>query len=69
MISRLIYLFVLLASAVLLGLGMYYQYALHLHSCAPQVLIRCALVLVALFALFVVAIHSGKIVRIVDRAS
>ena len=65
MLSRLIYLFILLAAATLLGLGMYFQYAWHLHSCAPQVLTRYALVLVALFALFVVAVHSGKIVRIV----
>ena len=65
MLSRLIYLFVLLASASLLGLGMYFQYTWHLHSCAPQVLVRYALVLVALFALFIVAIHSGKIIRIV----
>jgi len=54
-----------LASASLLGLGMYFQYALHLHSCAPQVLVRYAFVLAALLALFVVAIWSGKIVRIV----
>jgi protein dithiol:quinone oxidoreductase len=65
MISRLIYLAVLLASALLLGLGMYFQYALHLHSCSPQVLIRYALVFTALLALFVVAINAGKIVRIV----
>ncbi len=68
MIGRLIYLVVLLASALLLGLGMYFQYALHLHPCGPQVLVRYALVLAALFALFVVAIHSGKLVRIVMSA-
>ena len=68
MIGRLIYLVVLLASALLLGLGMYFQYALHLHPCGPQVLVRYALVLAALFALFVVAIHSGKLVRIVISA-
>jgi len=65
MIKRLIYLAVLLASALLLGLGMYFQYALHLHPCSPQVLVRYALVVAALFALFVVAINAGKIVRIV----
>ena len=65
MISRLIYLFIVLASASLLGLGMYVQYTLHLHSCAPQVLVRYALVLAALLALFVVAIWSGRVVRIV----
>ena len=64
MINRLVYLAVLLASALLLGLGMYFQYALHLHACSPQVLVRYALVFAALFALFVVAIHAGKIVRI-----
>jgi protein dithiol:quinone oxidoreductase len=64
MIARLIYLSVLLASALLLGLGMYYQYALHLHPCGAQVLVRYALVLTALFALVVVAINAGKAVRI-----
>lgn len=64
MIARLIYLSILLASALLLGLGMYYQYALHLQPCAPQVLVRYALVLAALFALFAVAIDAGKAVRI-----
>jgi disulfide bond formation protein DsbB len=68
MIGRLIYLVVVLASALLLGLGMYFQYALHLHPCAPQVLVRYALALAALFALFVVAIHAGKLVRIVMSA-
>ena len=64
MIARLIYLSVLLASALLLGLGMYYQYALHLQPCAPQVLVRYALVFAALFALIAVAIDAGKVVRI-----
>ena len=64
MINRLIYLAVLLASALLLGLGMYFQFVLHLHACSPQVLVRYALVFAALFALFVVAINAGKIVRI-----
>lgn len=43
---------------------MYFQYVLHLHACNPQVLVRYALVFAALFALFVVAINAGKIVRI-----
>ena len=64
MIARLIYLCVLLASALLVGLGMYYQYALHLQPCAPQVLVRYALVFAALFALIAVAIDAGKAVRI-----
>jgi disulfide bond formation protein DsbB len=64
MIARLIYLSVLLASALLLGLGMYYQYALHLHPCAPQVLVRYALVFTALFALIPVAINAGKMARV-----
>jgi disulfide bond formation protein DsbB len=64
MIARLIYLSVLLASALLLGLGMYYQYALRLHPCAPQVLVRYALVFAALFALVAVAINAGKLVRV-----
>jgi disulfide bond formation protein DsbB len=64
MIARLIYLSILLASALLVGLGMYYQYALHLQPCAPQVLVRYALVLAALFALIAVAINAGKAVRI-----
>ncbi len=63
MIARLIYLSVLVASALLLGLGMYYQYALKLHPCAPQILVRYALVLAALFALVAVAINAGKAVR------
>jgi len=65
MISRIIYLAILLASALLLGLGMYFQYALHLHPCSPQVLVRYALVFAALFALFVVAVNAAKIVRII----
>jgi disulfide bond formation protein DsbB len=64
MIARLIYLSVLLASVLLLGLGMYFQQASHLQTCAPQVLVRYALVFVALFALFVVVVHAGKLVRI-----
>jgi disulfide bond formation protein DsbB len=65
MIGRLIYLSILLASALLLGLGMYFQYALRLESCGGQVLVRYALVLVALLALFAVAVNAGKLVRIV----
>jgi protein dithiol:quinone oxidoreductase len=64
MIARLIYLSILLASALLLGLGMYYQYALHLQACAPQVLVRYALVVAALFALIAVAFDAGKALRI-----
>jgi disulfide bond formation protein DsbB len=64
MIARLTYLSVLLASALLLGLGMYYQYALKLHPCAPQILVRYALVFAALFALVAVAINAGKVVRV-----
>jgi disulfide bond formation protein DsbB len=63
MIARLIYLSVLVVSALLLGLGMYYQYALKLHPCAPQILVRYALVLAALFALVAVAINAGKALR------
>jgi disulfide bond formation protein DsbB len=68
MIARLIYLSVLLASALLLGLGMYFQHAQHLQTCAPQVLVRYALVFVVLLALFVVAVDAGKLVRIVMSA-
>lgn len=68
MFARLIYLAVLIASALLLGLGMYFQHAEHLQTCAPQVLVRYALVFVALFALFAVAIDAGKLVRIVMSA-
>lgn len=64
MIARLIYLCVLLASALLLGLGMYYQYALRLHPCGPQVLVRYGLVFAALFALVAVALNGGKLLRV-----
>jgi len=64
MIARLIYLTILVASALLLGLGMYYQYALHLQACGPQVLVRYALVLAALLALIAVAFDAGKALRI-----
>jgi len=64
MIARLIYVFALLASALLLGLGMYLQYALHLQSCGPQVLVRYALMLAGLFALVALITGAGKIVRI-----
>jgi disulfide bond formation protein DsbB len=68
MIARLIYLSVVLASALLLGLGMYYQYALGLRPCAATVLTRYALIFAGLFALFAVAVDAGKIVRIVVSA-
>jgi len=68
MIARLIYLSVVLGSALLLGLGMYYQYALGLQPCGVTVLTRYALILAGLFAVFVVAIDAGKIVRIVMSA-
>ncbi len=64
MIARLIYLFALLASVLLLGLGMYIQYSMHLQSCGPQVLVRYALMLAGLFALLALIIGTGKIVRI-----
>jgi protein dithiol:quinone oxidoreductase len=64
MIPRLIYVFALLASALLLGLGMYLQYSLHLQSCGPQVLVRYALMLAGLFALLALITGAGKIVRI-----
>ena len=64
MIARLIYVFALLASALLLGLGMYLQYAQHLQSCGPQVLVRYALMLAGLFALVALITGGGKIVRI-----
>lgn len=64
MVARLIYVFALLASALLLGLGMYLQYARHLPSCGPQVLVRYALMLAGLFALVALITGSGKIVRI-----
>lgn len=68
MIARLIYLSVVLVSALLLGLGMYYQYALGLRPCAATVLTRYALIFAGLFALFAVAVDAGKIVRIVISA-
>ncbi len=64
MIARLIYLFALLASVLLLGLGMYIQYSMHLQSCGPQVLVRYALMLAGLFALLALITGTGKIVRI-----
>ena len=64
MIARLSYLFVLLASALLLLLGMYFQHALRLQSCAPLVVIRYALVIAGLVALLAVAIGAGKLVRV-----
>jgi len=64
-IARLIYLSVALGSALLLGLGMYYQYALGLQPCAATVLTRYALVFAGMLAVFAVAIDAGKIVRIV----
>jgi len=64
MIARLIHVFALLASALLLGLGMYLQYAQHLQSCGPQVLVRYALMLAGLFALVALIMGGGKIVRI-----
>jgi disulfide bond formation protein DsbB len=68
MIARLIYVFALLASALLLGLGMYLQYSLHLQSCGPQVLVRYALMLAGLFALVALITGAGKIVRIATSA-
>jgi len=65
MIARLTYLFVLLASVLLLGVGMYFQHALRLHSCAPVVFVRYALVLIALLGLLALAISAAKLVRIV----
>jgi disulfide bond formation protein DsbB len=65
MFTRLIYLFVLLAGALLLGLGAYFQYALHLQPCAPHVLVRYGLVFACLFALLALITGTGKIVRIV----
>ncbi len=64
MIARLIYLFALLASVLLLGLGMYIQYSMHLQSCGAQVLVRYALMLAGLFALLALITGTGKIVRI-----
>ncbi len=64
MVARLIYVFALLGSALLLGLGMYLQYAQHLQSCGPQVLVRYALMLAGLFALIALITGGGKVVRI-----
>lgn len=68
MVARLIYLAVLLASVLLLGLSMYYQHALRLQPCGALVLVRYGLVFVALLALVALAIGAGKIVRIVMSA-
>src|SRR5215470_5218577 len=68
MLNRLIYLFVLLASALLFGLGAYFQYGLHLQPCGPQVLVRYALVFAGFFALLALITGTGKIVRIVMSA-
>lgn len=68
MIARLIYLFIAVASALLLGLGMYFQYTLGLRPCAPLVLIRYALVLAGLVAVLALAINAGRIFRIVMSA-
>ena len=68
MIARLIYVFALLASVLLLGLGMYLQDNLHLQSCGPQVLVRYALMLAGLFALIALITGTGKIVRIATSA-
>jgi disulfide bond formation protein DsbB len=64
MLTRLIYLFVLLAGVLLFGLGAYFQYAYHLQPCGPQVLVRVALVFAGLFALIAVITGTGKIVRL-----
>ncbi|HXX10690.1 MAG TPA: disulfide bond formation protein B [Burkholderiales bacterium] len=68
MLNRLIYLFVLLAGALLFGLGAYFQYGLHLQPCGPQVLVRYALVFAGLFALIALIAGSAKIVRVVMSA-
>jgi len=68
MIARLIYLFIAVASGLLLGLGMYFQYTLGLRPCAPLVLIRYALVLAGFVAVFALAINAGRIFRIVMSA-
>jgi len=65
MIARLIYLFALLASVLLLGLGIYIQHSMHLQSCGPQALVRYALMLAGLFALLALIAGTGRIVRIV----
>ena len=64
MIARLIYVFALLASALLLGLGMYLQHSQHLQPCGPQVLVRYALMLAGLFALVALITGAGRVVRI-----
>jgi protein dithiol:quinone oxidoreductase len=63
-IARLIYLFVALGAAVLLGLSMYYEYALGLHACAATVLTRYALVSATLLAAFALAVNGGRMLRI-----
>jgi disulfide bond formation protein DsbB len=63
-IARLIYLFVAVGAAALLGLGMYYQYALGLQACAATVLTRYVLVAAALIALFALSINAGRLLRI-----
>jgi disulfide bond formation protein DsbB len=65
MLTRLIYLLILLASGLLFGLGAYFQHTLHLQPCGPQVLVRYALVFAGLFALLALITGTGKIVRIV----
>lgn len=69
MIARLIYLSVAAASLTLLGLGMYFQIKLGLQPCAPLVLVRYALVLVGLVAVFALALNAGRIFRIVMSAT
>jgi disulfide bond formation protein DsbB len=64
MVARLIYVFALLVSALLLALGMYLQHAQHLQSCGPQVLVRYALMVAGLFALVALVLGTGKIMRI-----
>ena len=64
MLARLIYLLIVLGSVLLLGLGMYYQYALGLQPCAATVLTRYALLFAGLFSLFALAINAGRLVRI-----
>ena len=64
MIARLIYLFVAVGATALLGLGMYYQYALGLQACAATVLTRYALVFAGLLAVFALAIGAGRLMRI-----
>jgi disulfide bond formation protein DsbB len=69
MIARLIYLFIAVASLALLSLGLFYQFALRLQPCAPVVLIRYALVLTAVVAVFALALDLGRIYRIVMSAA